>query len=398
MGQAHMIPKNIKDITKADLQLLIQNCVSEKKTIEYKQLLKIDADKERKEFLADVSSFANASGGDLIFGISEKDGIPQDLLGIEIGNKDDDLLKLENIIRDGIEPRLPSIDIRYIELSNSKVAVLIRIGNSWLSPHRVIFKGHDKFYSRSSNGKYSLDVSELRTAFTLADSFAERIRRFREERISKIFANETPVSFSHDSKIVLHLIPFISLKTGEKVEIQKIASNQALLPPICCSGWNGKYNLDGYVTFSGNAAEKSYAYTQLYRHGIIEAVNGFLVSSGEKGQRRIPNIAFEDKFIDGLDAYLRVLKTIKIQPPIILFLTLVNVKGCTMYVDEWHSSFHQDSEIDRDILLLPEVIIDNFDVISSAVLKPCFDAVWNACGYAGSANYDPKTGQRLQRN
>lgn len=72
-----MIEKNIDRITEEDLQALIDNAVSERKTIEYKRSLSINRDSERKEFLADVSSFANASGGDLIYGITEAGGIPK---------------------------------------------------------------------------------------------------------------------------------------------------------------------------------------------------------------------------------------------------------------------------------------------------------------------------------
>ena len=72
-----MIPKDIAQIKEADLQSLIDNAVSERKTIEYKQVLKVGSDSERKEFLADVSSFANASGGDLIIGISTIEVTPQ---------------------------------------------------------------------------------------------------------------------------------------------------------------------------------------------------------------------------------------------------------------------------------------------------------------------------------
>jgi hypothetical protein len=391
-----MIPKSIDDITEIDLQLLIKNCVCEKRTIEYKQLLTVDADRDRKEFLADVSSFANANGGDLIIGISENDGIPGSLVGIEVLNKDENLLRLENMIRDGIEPRLPSINIRQVDLSSSKTVIIVRIGNSWLSPHRVTFKGHDKFYSRSSNGKYALDVSELRTAFTLADSFAEKIRRFREERVSRILADETPVPFSRDPKIVLHLIPFASLKSGEKIEIHKISANPGMLPPICSTGWDGRYNLDGYVTYSYIATEKADAYTQLYRNGIVEAVNGNLIRKDVQGVRRIPNVAFENKLIESLGAYLRIYRDIEIQPPVILFLTLLGVRGCTLHVDEFLHPFFRASAIDRDIVLLPEVIIEDLAAGSDQLLKPCFDAVWNACGYAGSANYDPKSGQRLK--
>jgi hypothetical protein len=44
--------------------------------------------------------------------------------------------------------------------------------------------------------------------------------------------------------------------------------------------------------------------------------------------------------------------------------------------------------IDRDILLLPEVIIENYTDKVENILKPIFDTVWNACGFNGSSNYD----------
>ncbi len=43
--------------------------------------------------------------------------------------------------------------------------------------------------------------------------------------------------------------------------------------------------------------------------------------------------------------------------------------------------------IDRDVLLLPEVIIENYDEKASKILKFCFDALWNAFGYPKSENY-----------
>ncbi|MBA7577215.1 MAG: hypothetical protein GH159_00605 [Dehalococcoidia bacterium] len=158
-----MINKDIEQVTKDDLQTLVDNAVLERKTLEYKQALPSNSDSAKKEFLADVSSFANASGGDLIFGITEnkKTGAPKSLDGLSIENPDQEILRLENTIRDGIEPRIPSISTRSIPLDSAKVALIIRVPKSWSAPHRVIWGGHDKFFSRSSNGKYPLDVGEL---------------------------------------------------------------------------------------------------------------------------------------------------------------------------------------------------------------------------------------------
>lgn len=381
-----MINKPIDQITESDLQSLIDNAVAERKTIEYKQILQANSDSEKKEFLADVSSFANASGGDLIFGISTEKDVPKSLAGIDITNAD--ITKLDSMIRDGIEPRLPSIAIQLIMLSNSKNVLIIRVAKSWLSPHRVTYKGHDKFYSRSTNGKYSLDVSELRIAFTLSEALTEKIRRFREERISKINADETPVPFEGKAKIILHLIPLISFNPAQRYEIEKIATGPIRMPPIYNNGWDQRYNLDGIITYSGNGKEKSHTYTQLYRNGIIEAVEGFLLSSSEDKKPFIPSIAYEEELIDSLNMYLKVLQHIKVELPILVFLTLLNVKNYYMYVDKFKYPFIKHHAIDRDILLLPEAIIENYNDSADKVLKPCFDAIWNACGFPESFNYD----------
>jgi len=246
-GEDDMIEKE------EDLQALVDNSVLECKTIEYKHALPSNSDSDKKEFLADVSSFANASGGDLIYGIiaDKKTGTPKSVEGLSIENVDQEILRLDSMIRAGIEPRLPSVTISPpIPLKNSKVALVIRVPKSWISPHRVIFGSHDKFYSRSSNGKYPLDVGELRIAFNLSETVTERIRNFRVDRISKIFANETPVPFYENAKIVLHLIPIISFNPGQAYDISKIASNPTSMPPIHSGGWNWRYNLDGFLTHS----------------------------------------------------------------------------------------------------------------------------------------------------
>ncbi len=36
--------------------------------------------------------------------------------------------------------------------------------------------------------------------------------------------------------------------------------------------------------------------------------------------------------------------------------------------------------IDRDTVLLPDILIDSLNVDVPQVMKPIFDAVWNACG------------------
>ena len=62
-----MIQKNFDDITKTDIDFLVANKIGEIKTLEYKGKLPSSQDSDKKEFLADVTSFANASGGDIVY-------------------------------------------------------------------------------------------------------------------------------------------------------------------------------------------------------------------------------------------------------------------------------------------------------------------------------------------
>ena len=379
-----MIAKSVDQITEEDLQALKDNSVSEGKTIEYKQSLPSKSDSGKKEFLADVSSFANASGGDLIYGVSESKGIITEIDGLEVDDIDQEISRLENIIRTGIEPRTPSYRIQPVGLKNSKYVLIIRVRQSWIGPHRVIFNKDYQFYSRNSNGKYPLDVAELRVAFNLSETITERIRKFREDRLAKIIANETPVPFYENAKIVLHLIPIISFNPGQAYDISKIASNPTSMPPIHWVGMNWRYNLDGFLTHSEDQDGKTYSYAQLYRNGIIEAVEGWLLRSDGKKLIYGDN---EKELIKSFKSYLNILNALTVEPPMFVFLTLLGVKGYSMAVRESYGRT-ESYTIDRDILQLPEVIIESYGVKAEDVLRPCFDSIWNACGFPRDLYYN----------
>ena len=54
--------------------------------------------------------------------------------------------------------------------------------------------------------------------------------------------------------------------------------------------------------------------------------------------------------------------------------------------------FTESHTIDREILQLPEIIIESYDASAEKVLKPCFDSIWNACGFPISLNYNDEGG------
>jgi len=98
-----MFTKRLETINKADIDNLIDSRTAEGKSIEYKRDLPGNSDQNKKEFLADVASFANAGGGDIVYGVdAERDtsgkptGLPSVAVGLTGVNFDDVVLRLDS--------------------------------------------------------------------------------------------------------------------------------------------------------------------------------------------------------------------------------------------------------------------------------------------------------------
>ncbi len=385
------ILKPLDLIAEADLRDLVENKVREVKTIEYKQQLPGNSDGDKREFLYDVSSFANASGGDIIYGMREAGGVAAEVIGLQIEDVDKEVLRLEGMIRTSIEERIPGLAIRTVPLITDGVAVIIRIPRSFALPHMVKFGGLQRFYSRNSAGKYPLDIRELRTLFDLSATTAERIRKFRAERLATIIANEGPVLMDSNSKIVLHVVPLGAFDPAARLDLSRSVIDQANLCPMRTAGsWNSsRHNFDGlFTTASDNNI--SYSYVQIFSSGSIEAVNTSLLHSPwQKDPPMIPSLAYEEELIDALSRFLAIQKQLGIELPVFVMLSVLGVKGFRMGYDK-QRFFDEGRTIDRDALIVPEVLLESYDAKPVDVLRPLFDAVWNAAGWSRSMNYDDK--------
>jgi hypothetical protein len=107
-----------------------------------------------------------------------------------------------------------------------------------------------------------------------------------------------------------------------------------MMKPMYCHGWNERYNLDGLLAHSWDKERRSHSYVQFFRNGIIEALEGLLLQPYE-GRRTIPSIRYEQELIKSFTDYLSLLKTLNVEPPIFIFLTLLGVKGYSMGIDTW---------------------------------------------------------------
>ena len=376
----------LEAITESHLHSLVVNQVREDKKIEYKQSLPGRSNAHKREFLADVSSFANASGGDLLYGIVTDEGIPTNIPGLSISNVDSEILRLSNMIQSGIDPRIPGVKIHTVVFESGNIVIIIRIPRSWMLPHMVTFDNLSRFYSRNSAGKYQLDVSEIKNLVLLSQSISDRIRNFRAEHISNIVADETPLPLSNNPKIVLHLVPINAFDLTIRYDMTSVT--QKYPRPIGSHGWGGRHNFDGFLTYARfRDADSAHAYVQVYRNGIVEAVEASLLHEYE-GRHIIPSVAYERDLLQSIPDYLKIQQEIGVDPPILIMLSLIGVYGFEMAVSGWRSIGMEAQPIDRDLLLIPEVVLERFDLDIDVIMRPIFDAVWNAAGWAGCINYN----------
>lgn len=162
-----MVPTTLPDWTLDAVTALVQSGALESEVFDFKERLPHSGDGSGKERLRSIcAAFANADGGFLIFGVSDKGGLsPVDrLVGLESNT--------EFAERFGQFPRAcsPSVTWQFrdppVTLSNDRVLHVIQIPKSYNGPHAV---GSDdegwRFPKRTNQGTSRMSMQEIRTAF-----------------------------------------------------------------------------------------------------------------------------------------------------------------------------------------------------------------------------------------
>jgi hypothetical protein len=150
---------------------LINNKIKESLNLDYKREL----DEYNDEIAKDVSAFANANGGKIIYGIDEKDGLPNSINWINSkGVKE----KVENIILTKIQPEIKGYDIYSIENpdNHTQAIFVVDIPESPDAPHMA---NHRYYIRRNFKSEYMED-SEVKNAI-----FRKGLRKALENEINQ---------------------------------------------------------------------------------------------------------------------------------------------------------------------------------------------------------------------
>jgi hypothetical protein len=281
-----------------------------------------------------------------------------------------------------------------VPLASGRYVLIIRSERSWYGPHRVIFKGDSRFYGRTSNGKYELDVTDLRNAFLFANTAAEKVAAFRSERVIALENGQPLAPLAGGPKLVMHCMALESFGAKPQYDVLALDGFEPVYAkPL--SGWGLRINFEGKICIA--SGEPSSAYTQIFRNGVIEAVRvGVLSSSQTPGV--IPSLLYEEAVLGYLPQCFEILRKLGCPPPVLVGISLIGVRGSKLAVDPMvESSMGSSRAIDRDVLMLPEIVVEDLSTPAAPLLKPALDLVWNACGFPSSPYFDA-TGNWIGRS
>jgi len=157
---------SLEDFTLDTINLLILNEVEENIHLDYKSgdALKTN-DKGKNEITKDVSSFANADGGIIIYGLSEKEHKPTSISSFD-GNAFSKE-RLDQIISN-IQPHIKGVKIFPIRLHGdiSQSIYVVKIPRSSDAPHMAT---DHRYYKRNNFKSVAMEDYEVRDLFNRAN-------------------------------------------------------------------------------------------------------------------------------------------------------------------------------------------------------------------------------------
>ena len=403
------LPEKLTDVTQQDLDNLIQDKVLEGPHLEFKRELPKQWNNEAKhEFVADMSAFANAGGGDVIYGLSEDvEGQASEITPLLELDIDATVRRLQSLLADSVEPRMHGMQVVPVKVMVGNVdgyVIVVRIPQSWVGPHRV--KTNQHFYIREGNRKRSLDVPEIRSLFLRTENQAQRAWNFRTERVGKIFVGETPQSLIVGPSLVVHLIPTQAVLGQVEVDVSQYSAAPIRVPLLGPSESCAMHlNFDGALCVRVHRQEQEkgvWGYTQFFRNAFIESVYvlkpvEWRKQEGLPGPSVLPSAEFERWLIKLVKDAQVECGNLGIIAEMSVMLSLVRAKNLLFGVDSTQTLLSNDEGIfDRDTLIYPDVLVE-VGAEPAKALKPLFDMVWQSVGIPWSPHYDQTTGARNPR-
>jgi hypothetical protein len=191
----------LKLSTQADLQRLIDDEIQESLTLDYKASPSLAKD-SRYELCKDISAFANSAGGQIIYGIEEKNQKPTTI------DQGSDITRewIEQVIDSNVRPRIEGLVITPIPVGNGRHAYVLTVPQaSGRAPHQA---PDHKYYKRQNFQSVPMEDYEIRDTLRRATT--------PELHVELAFAmvSVAHIQFPHQSEISDPITIVVTIKNG----------------------------------------------------------------------------------------------------------------------------------------------------------------------------------------
>ena len=200
---------SVRNLNKESLFEFLSFKTPEGSQLDYKQSFSNRKEEAYREFLKDITAFANAHGGLLILGVKE----PSKALSPEaqvtgIIDGESVAKDLERVAADSVDPRIPGLLIKLVHIENDKHVIVVFIPPSLVRPHMVNYQKHRSFYIRHSESSVPMSTYEIRDVVLSSATNEGRARAYaQEEEIEALeYIEERPA-------FLIQAVPLLTLES-----------------------------------------------------------------------------------------------------------------------------------------------------------------------------------------